>query len=309
MIKVDSNLPHSYNPSMTRRLASIITIVLGCILIAIGCTSSDKTTSNINSTPVSVESQLASGAPIYARTCATSACHGTQGEGIRAADGFKVWPLVGEEFQSRHPNAQIVFDVIRSGGEPNLRALTDQQIYDSIAYEMAQNGIPLDSPLTAANAYSTFGGKMSGAAPGGLFPPSDNAVLLDLPLTTNLPIAAQNDQLGIQDDQIALASSIGHDQPPDGGAFLLLVIVFNDLNNEPTSVSPQHLRVSTADGQLLEPQPIDIQSAIEKFHERTIKRNHGTVGLVVFALAAPDDFNQLIYNDGAGDRIILALKP
>ena len=291
---------------MARRLISIIVVALGFFLLTISCTSTHKTSNEI---PASVDSQLASGAPIYANSCATSTCHGTQGEGIRAADGFKVWPLVGEEFQSRHPNAQIVFDVIRSGGEPNLGALTDQQIYDSIAYEMAQNGIPLDSSLTAANAYSTFGGKMSGAAPGGLFPPSDNAVLLDLPLTTNLPIAAQNDQLGIQVDQIALASSIGHDQPPDGGAFLLLVIVFNDLNNEPTSVSPQRLRVSTPDGQLLEPQPLDIQSAIEKFHERTIKRNHGTVGLVVFALAAPDDFNQLIYNDGAGDRIILALKP
>ena len=285
----------------------VITIAL--VFALTNCTRTDNSTQPASYTPASVESQLANGAPIYAQTCATSACHGTQGEGIRSDNGFKVWPLVGDDFQSRHPNAQIVFDVIRSGGERNLLALSDQQIYDSIAYELSQNQITLESPLTADNAHETFGGKMSGEAQGGLYPPSNNAVLTDPPLTRDLPIAAENDRLRLQVDQIAAASAIGNAKPPADGAFLILVIVFSDLDNELITVSPDHLRLSTSSGELLEPQPVNIQSAIEKFHTRTIKPEHGTVGLVVFTLSDPEAFDQLIYDDGIGEPLTLVLKP
>jgi hypothetical protein len=293
---------------MTARTPPLVIVALGWILIVSSCTDSRPLLSNAGEVPASIQGQLASGGPIYAQTCATSTCHGTQGEGIRSGDSFKVWPLVGDEFQSRHPNAQIVFDVIRSGGEPDLRALTDQQIYDSIAYELSQNQITLDSPLTANNAHAVFGGKMSGDSQGGLFPPSDNARLIDLPLTRDLPLVAQNDRLRIQVDQIAGASAIGHDQPPEGGVFLILVIVFNDRSNEPITIRPDHLRLSTPGGELLQPQSSNIQSAIEKLHERTIEPRHGTVGLVVFQLSMPHDFDQLIYDDGVGDQITVALK-
>ena len=272
-----------------------------CFFLLISCAQTAK--------PITVESQLASGAPIYAQTCATSACHGTQGEGIKSENGFKVWPLVGDEFQSRHPNAQIVFDVIRSGGERNLLALTDPQIYDAIAYELSQNQITLASPLTADNAYSTFGGTMSGEMQGGLYPPSNNAVIIDLPLPRDLPIAAQNERLRLQLDQLAQASAIGNTEPRGGGTFLIVVIAFSDLDDQPITLSPDHLKLSTPSGELLEPQAINIHSAIEKFHERTIKPQHGTVGLVVFTLSTPEDFDQLIYDDGVGDRIALTLKP
>ena len=255
--------------------------------------------------PASVESQLTNGAPIYAQTCATGACHGTQGEGIRSGDGFKAWPLVGNEFQSRHPNAQIVFDVIRSGGEKNLLVLTDQQIYDAIAYQLSQNQIALESLLTAENAYKIYGGSMSGKAESGLFPPSNNATLIDIPRARDLPIAAQNDRLYLQLDQIAQASAIGNDK----GTFLILVIMFNDLNDNPITVNPDYLSLSTSGGELLKPQSLNIHSAIEKFHTRSIKPQHGTVGLVVFVLSAPDQFDQLIYDDDMGDRITLPLKP
>jgi len=287
---------------MARRLISVIVVTLGFILLTISCTSTRNTSNEI---PTSVESQLASGGPIYAQNCATSACHGTQGEGIKSGNGFKVWPLLGDEFQSRHPNAQIVFDVIRSGSERNLLALTDQQIYNAIAYELNQNQITLESPLTADNAHATFGGKMSGGAQGGLFPPSDNAILIDPPLTRDLPIAAQNERLRIQVDQIAHASAIGKDK----GTFLILVLAFSDLDDQAITLSPDHLKLSTLSGELLQPQAINVHSAIEKFHTRTIKPQHGTVGLVVFTLATREDFDQLIYDDGRGDRIALALKP
>ena len=283
------------------RFIFALVAVFFCFFVLISCAQTAR--------PTTVESQLASGAPIYAQTCATSTCHGTQGEGIKSGNSFKVWPLVGDEFQSRHPNAQIVFDVIRSGGERNLLALTDQQIYDSIAYELRQNQVTLESPLTADNAHETFGGKMSGEAQGGLYPPSNNAILIDAPLTRDLPIVAQNDRLRLQVDQIAQASAIENAKSPEGGAFLILVIVFNDLDSEPITVSHDHLSLSTPGGELLEPQPVNIQSAIEKFHTRTIKPEYGTVGLIVFTLSAPEDFDQLIYDDRAGKPLTLALKP
>lgn len=307
--KIDTHLLHSYNPSMTARTPPLVTVALGWILIVSSCTYSRPLLSNAGDVPASIQDQLASGEPIYAQTCATSACHGTQGEGIRSGDSFKVWPLVGDEFQSRHPNAQIVFDVLRSGGEPNLRALTDQQIYDSIAYELSQNQITLDSPLTADNAHAVFGGKMSGDSQGGLFPPSDNAILVDLPPTRALPISAQSDKLRLQIDQLATASTIGKTKLPDGGVFLIVVFVLTDLVQAPITVNPAYLRLSVPGGDQLQPQSINIHSAIEKFHEQTIKPQHGTVGLAVFTLTAPDEFDQLIYDDGEGSLITLRLKP
>lgn len=271
----------------------------------LGCLPTGNSTSSVGDTSSPIEGQLASGAPIYTQTCATSICHGTNGEGTESGNGFKVWPLVGPDFQSRHPNAEIVFDVVRSGGERNLLALTDQQIYDSIAYQLSRNQITLESPLTADNAFRTYGGPMSGDSQGALYPPSNNAVITDLPLTRDLPIEAQNDRLRLKLDQIAQASAIGN----VNGTFLILVIVFNDLGEELITVSPDHLRLATPGGELLEPQSINIQSAIEKFHTQTIKPQHGTVGLVVFKLTAPDQFDQMIYDDGSGARITLGLKP
>ena len=289
---------------MTRRLASVIIVALGCIFITISCVDTRKTASDIKDMPLTVESQLASGAPIYTQTCATSACHGIQGEGIPSANGFKAWPLVGNEFQSRHPNAQIVFDVIRSGDEPNLRALTDQQIYDAIAYELSQNQITLQSPLTADNAFATYGGIMSGQTQGKLFPPSNNVVISTMPRTWGLPILSESTKLRIQIDQVAEASAIASTK----GTFLILVIVFNDLDDEPIAVSPDHLNLSIPGGEPLQAQTVNIQSAIEKFHKQTIKPQHGTAALVIFKLPAPGQFSQLIYDDETGNRLVLSLK-
>ncbi len=269
------------------------------------CTYTSTSKSEGNDAPDSVEDQLASGKPIYMQTCATSACQGTQGEGIKSGNGFSAWPLVGEDFQSRHPSAQIVFDVIRSGGERNLLALTDQQVYDAIAYELKRNEITLASPLTAENVFMTYGGAMSGNGQAGLFPPSDNAVLINTLPAHNLPIVAQNDTLQLQVDQIAEASAIGSSK----GTFLILVIKFSDLDAQPITLRPAYSSLTTLGRENLKPQSINIHSAIEKFHEQTIKPQHGTVGLVVFTLTAPDQFHQLIYNDGAGKPLRMVLKP
>ncbi len=300
---IDTCHLRSYNPFMNRRLVPLVVVLLGWMLLVPGCAA------NASDKPPSVESQLASGTPIYTQTCATSTCHGTQGAGIPSASGFKAWPLVGDEFQTRHPNAQIVFDVIRSGDEPNLRALTDQQIYDAIAYQLNQNQIMLDSPLTSGNSFTTFGGKMSGKAQGGLFPPLDNATLIDLPLMRHLPLVAENSGFRLQIDQIAEASAIGTTKPAENGVFLIVVFVFTDLDQAPLTLNPNALGLSTPDGKLLAPQPVNIHSAIERLHEQTIKPQHGTAALIVFALPSPDGFDQLIYDDGTGGRLAVELRP
>jgi len=271
------------------------------------CNPKPKATTSL--LPISIESQLASGASIYRQTCATSTCHGTDGEGIRSGNGFSVWPLVGAEFQARHPNAQIVFDVIRSGGEPNLRALTDQQIYDSIAYELSQNQIPIQAPLTAANAYDTFGGQMSGRDIDGFYPPLGNYVAAPTPSHADLPLSTAGGDLRLQVDQIAAASAIGDTKPPAGGVFLMLVFALTDTGQTPITVGPEHLSLITPAGDIITPQEIDPRTAIEKFHTQTIQPQYGTTALAMFSLPTPDQFDRLIYSDKQGNQLELSLKP
>ncbi len=88
-----------------------------------------------------------------------------------------------------------------------------------------------------------------------------------------------------------------------------MILVVNDLEKEPTTVGPDHLTLSIRGSDLLQPQPINIQSAIERFHKRTIKYQHKTAVLVVFALTAPDQFDQLVSDNQDANLLALALKP
>jgi mono/diheme cytochrome c family protein len=281
--------------------------LLGCAFLLIACNPKPKAAASLP--PASIESQLVSGESIYTQTCATSSCHGTDGKGLQSGNGFSAWPLVGKDFQARHPNAEIVFDVVRSGDEANLRALTDQQIYDSIAYELGQNHISLQAPLTASNAYNTFGGQMSGSNADGFFPPLGNYEPTVTPSHADLPLSTENGDLRLQVDQIAAASAIGGAKPPAGGAFLMLVFVLADTGQSPITVGPENLSLTTPGGDVLLPQSLDPRTAIEKFHSLTVQPQHGTAALVIFGLPTPDQFDQLIYSDKQGNRLELRLKP
>jgi len=91
--------------------------------------------------------QAAAGRETYTRTCL--ACHGDHGQGVPG----KSEATEGARFQDRNPTALVIFDVVRSGREPNLRALTDEQMWAAIAAELAANGVDLgDRVLTAENA-------------------------------------------------------------------------------------------------------------------------------------------------------------
>jgi mono/diheme cytochrome c family protein len=91
--------------------------------------------------------QAAVGRDIYAHTCLE--CHGDHGQGVQG----RTEPTEGRLFQNRNPTAQVIFDVVRSGREPKLRALTDDQVWAAIATELAANGVDLgERSLGADNA-------------------------------------------------------------------------------------------------------------------------------------------------------------
>lgn len=94
--------------------------------------------------------QAAAGSLLYEQNCLS--CHG--GAGGPGVPG-KTEPLEGARFASRNPTALEIFDVVRSGREASLRALTDDQLWAAIAAELRANGVDLgDQRLGQANAAS-----------------------------------------------------------------------------------------------------------------------------------------------------------
>ena len=261
-----------------------------------------------------IPDQLARGKVIYKKSCATENCHGTKGEGIPSGNGFRAWPLVGEDFQRRNPTAQVIFDVVRSGGESSLRALTDQQVYDSIAYELSLNGVEFSAPLDSQNAPSFSSGAAAVTPKSGeLFPPPGNAELIStwtdpsLQSAFVLPIIVESGTLRLRLTQIALATSIGGKAPPTGGSYVLTVLTFEDLADEPLEVGPGQLSLVTADGQTLTPLDIGLAYPVDRFHSQTIQPNYGTSALVIFTLPESADMGHLFYTLQEGEQLILAL--
>lgn len=117
--------------------------------------------------PSAFRAQAASGSALYNQNCLS--CHG--GAGGPGVPG-KTEPLEGSRFQARNPTALEIFDVVRSGRESSLRALTDDQLWAAIAAELAVNGVDLgDHRLGFENAASAPTRSPSGAGSSGFFPP------------------------------------------------------------------------------------------------------------------------------------------
>ena len=259
-----------------------------------------------------VSEQLSRGKVIYEQGCATEACHGLEGEGIPSENGFRAWPLVGADFQRRNPTAQVIFDVVRSGGESSLRALTDQQIYDSIAYELSLNEVELTEPLDSQNAPAiTSGMTAKKPEPGNLFPPPGNAKLVSTwPFSSvpTLPIQTESSDLRIRLTQIALATSIGGKVPSDGGSYLLVVFTIEDLADHPLEISPQHLKVVTEDGQMLEPLEIGLSYPVDRFYPRTIQPEHGMAAFAIFVLPEIAKTGYMQYDLPDGQKLTLNIS-
>ena len=236
---------------------ALVEFLLFITLAAVSCRS-------IAASPV--ENQLTLGQAIYEKGCATEVCHGVNGEGIRSGNEFRDWPLVGEEFQHRNPTSQVIFDVVRSGGESDLRALTDQQVYDAIAYELSLNGVELSAPLNEQNAPVIYSGAAAEPqVPGSLFPPTGNARLMTSWSPPGLPISTENDDLRVRLTQIALASSIGETVQPGGERYLLVVFNLYVLANRSFEVGPQQLSLVTQDDKVLEPLEVGLDYPVARF--------------------------------------------
>lgn len=259
-----------------------------------------------------VSEQLSRGKVIYEQGCATVACHGLRGEGIRSENGFRAWPLVGEDFQHRNPTPQVIFDVVRSGGESSLRALTDQQIYDSIAYELSLNDVELSEPLDSQNAPDlTNGVAAEKPKPGNLFPPPGNAKLISpWPVSSvpALPIQTENSDLRIRLTQIALATSIGKQVLPARGSYVLVVFTLEDLAEHPIEVGPQYLKLVTGDGQILEPLEIGLNYPVARFYAQSIQPEHGTATMSIFALPEAAKIGYLQYSLPDGQQLVIDME-
>jgi mono/diheme cytochrome c family protein len=254
--------------------------------------------------------QRTRGKVIYTQGCATTQCHGVQGEGIQEGGRFRDWPLVGEVFQRRNPTAQVVFDVVRSGGEPALRALTDQQVYDAIAYELSLNGVELSELLGSHNAPAVHSGAAAGEpVPGSLLPPPGNADLVPGWPAPGLPLAAENKVLRLRLTQMAQTGSIGGTPPPGGGQYALLVFTLEVLTGQPLDVGPQALRLETDDGRLLEPSDVKLDFPVARFYPHTIQPEHGAAALGIFALPASSHSASLQYILPDGQQLRLRLAP
>jgi hypothetical protein len=255
-----------------------------------------------------VASQLARGQIIYQQGCATQACHGLEGEGIRGGAGFRAWPLVGEQFQRRNPTAQVVFDVVRSGGEASLRLLTDQQIYDAVAYELSLNGVRFSEVIDSQNAPHISSGEFAGLpGTGSLFPPPGNASLVTGWDAPALPVSAENSDLRLRLTQIARAESIAQASPSAAVSYLIVVVTFEDLAGRPLDVEPQHLGLLAQDGQVLAPLEIGLDYPVARFYPQTIQPGHGTAITAIFALPGTAKMGSLSYTLPSGQRLVLEL--
>jgi mono/diheme cytochrome c family protein len=293
------------------RVISALLVLAGLIPMALlfACTTSPVAliATQTAGTIDTVDNQVARGELIYQQTCAS--CHGLEGEGKRLGNSLAIWPLVGEDFQARNPNAQVVFDVVRSRSEPNLRALTDAQIYDAIAYVSSLNDPEGISPITARNAASIPPGEtVEALAPAGIYPPLGNVLWLVAPPTVIAYQTVSNGYIGIRVDQVIQASAIGNIKAAPGSTFVILVIALQDLASYPLDLDPKFLRLEDAQRHAFGPQEIDLASPIERFHAQTIQPEHGTAAIAVFALAS-DVYQQLVYDDQTGHPLAVSLRP
>ena len=253
-----------------------------------------------------VDDQIARGELIYRQTCAT--CHGTQGEGKRLGDSFAISPLVGNDFQARNPNAQVVFDVVRSRSEPPLRALTDAQIYDAIAYVWNLNDPEGITTITAQNAASIPPGETVEALTlTGVYPPLENVLQLAAPPTAIAHQTVSNGYLGMRVDQVIEVSAIGNITAAPGSKFVIIVFALQNLKGQPFDLDPKFLRLEDAHRHTLSPQAIDLASPIERFHAQTIQPKHSTAAIAVFVLPG-GVYSQLVYDDQTEHPLSVSLE-
>jgi hypothetical protein len=107
--------------------------------------------------------------------------------------------------------------------------------------------------------------------------------------------------------QIALAASIGETVPLAGESYVLMVFTLEVLADQPLEVGPQHLRLTTEDGQMLEPLEIGLDYPVARFYPQTIQPEHGTAAQAIFALPETAQISHLLYILPGGQQLILEI--
>ena len=258
-----------------------------------------------------IAAQIAEGQPIYRKDCATEACHGLNGEGLPSTygGGYRVWPLLGDEFASRNPNAQVIFDVTRSGGEQQLRKLSDAQIYAAIAYELSLNGIGLIEPLDDTNANAIPSGKTNPKAPwGSLYPPPGNARLIETPLPyPSTPPSGSNSKMAIRIGQLARAHVIGRSVAPQGGYFIILVFYIQNLGTGDLTVDPVHLALVDSLGKSHRRTEANLAYPMVRFRPQAIQPGYGTSGYEIFTIPPGAEHDRFVYRHPSAGNLEIKL--
>ena len=253
------------------------------------------------------------GRPIYEASCAQGQCHGADGVGQPP----RIWPAVGADFQRRNPNAQVIFDVIRSGEEPELRALADQQIYDAVAWELWLNGVDLGpTELSAQNAAAIGSGPAArplalapplDLAPFGVPPPTPSFYNQALSTSDEAVRRGANDRLLLRVAQAATVDRLGEQAAADGRVFAVAVLFVVGRGPDPVAVDPAFVRLEDDGGALYEALPYRIPHAIDTFHRRDVDAEHGLAGILAFDLPSAIRPVALRYADPAAPELRVPL--
>ncbi|HMD87694.1 MAG TPA: DUF4352 domain-containing protein [Anaerolineaceae bacterium] len=257
--------------------------------------------------PMTFDKQAVLGRPVYYQNCATTLCHGTDSEGILKGGSYLVAPLIGAQFLKRNPNTQIMFDIVRSRNDPNLLALTDDQVYQAIAFDLTLNQIQLKDAITPQNAAELPAG--GSQRTGQLYPPVSGINLLDTTSGPSLPIITTKGNLSLRVDQLAFTGSVGNYTPTrSGGLFVIVVLAIKNLSNKPLGIDPKYLSLKDSNGIKHNPQSLNFTNAVVRFHSEQVQPQYSFSGYAIFGLAKETGYKSLTYDDGSGNPLTLELK-
>jgi hypothetical protein len=292
--------------ALHKSIVRIIVAALAFLVLAVtgvACTEQASPTPE----PMTFDKQAVLGRPIYYQNCATTLCHGTDSKGIPKGNGYQVQPLIGSQFTERNPNTQIMFDVVRSRNDPNLLSLTDDQVYQAIAFNLTLNQLQLKDAITSQNAAALPPG--GSQKTGQLFPPVSGVNLLDTTSGPSLPKVIANKSLSLRVDQLAFTGSVGNYTPTrDGGTFVIVVVAIKNLSDKPLNVDPKYLSLTDSNGNKHNPQTLNFNYPIVRFHTQQIQPQSSYSGYAIFGLAKETSYKSLGYDDGGKNPLSVELK-
>jgi hypothetical protein len=300
------NLPMRLIMVLQKNIDRIFITALVLLIITVvvsACVDTESPTPE----PMTFDKQAVLGRPIYYQNCATTLCHGTDSNGTPKGASSQVRPLIGAQFLKRNPNTQVMFDIVRSRSDPNLLALTDDQVYQAVAFDLTLNQIQLKEAITPLNAESLPPG--GSQKTGQLYPPAIGISLLDTTSGPSLPKLATNSSLALRIDQLAFTGAVGTYTPTkEGGTFVIVVVTLKNLTDKPINIDPKFLSLTDSNGNKHNPQSLNFNYPIVRFHAEQIQPQNSYSGYAIFGLAKATSYKKLTYDSGSGNPLSVELK-